>query len=177
MKKTLYLLTIPFLILTGCNKAAVNDTPASEAQTTAQVEETEKMCAINEEAFISNFTDQLDVIGFSLENKREFESDGDIYTSYTISGFVDSAYIAYSTDEDDDIKSVYVASNPGAFTYFYATSVIVSINPEIRYDLILDELNITEAGDGAGIFVSEGYGVNYVSELTDEQHTFTAMFY
>ena len=183
MNKKLLLVALPVLAIciSACgNKQVKSNSDISKTEPTTTITPgetvTEDIAKITDTTFLNNFNKKLNKISYTLTENGTFSNSGFDFTSYTIVGAFDSAYLALNNGNASNLATVLVISNPSVYTYFYDTSAILSVDENADYTKILSELNVTESGEGeSGKFATEYNGIQYVFERTDSQHRFCIM--
>lgn len=129
--------------------------------------------------FLNNFTELVSGLQYKFSNENSFEQDGKTFKSYTLSSAVDSSYLAYSTKPGEKmLVDIMIISNPGAFTYFYATQALLSIDKSIDYASVFEEVGVTEDGAGdIGVKTTRYNNMTIAFERKADRQQFAIMFH
>lgn len=134
---------------------------------------------LDSEKFIDAFhtqTTNYDMCTWS--EKSTFDSSGKHFESYTLENILGNAYIATSCKDNGSLSDISLICNRGTMVYYYAVSVLISIDENIDYEKIVKSLGITETDEEEpGLHVLQAEGMDIVFERKEDRCVLNIMFY
>lgn len=174
MKKkimAILLIAVMTLSLVACGSGDSNSkAPSDNSEKVENTKTANKHIKISCKDFIDNYSELLSSL-VKLEYVQDFSSeDMDIYEYRVSSNTITNGCTVDISHDDDVVQQILIQSSVGdAFTYFYATNAILSINPDADYESILEELNIAEDGHGEeGVYNSSQDCGDFVFTQTED---------